>query len=320
MLHVSASRWYSTDVNSFEWKVFNFYDSIVRWPTPIFVMISGALFLDRDFSLKKIFSKNILRIVTAFIFWSCVYAAVRYSQTKKIFEAVKILFGGSYHMWFLFTAIGLYITIPFMKKISEDKFLTKYFLLLAFIFAIMIPQSVNILRLFSEDYGKLTGNIFNKFNLKLPIGYTGYFLLGYVLNKKQISKRVSRIIYIAGICGFLLTIFMTLEASLMKNKATEIFYQGLTFNVMLEIIAMFVFFKNNFSKNSQIIAKLSKYSFGAYLVHVEVIRWITHYLGFNTLSINPVISVPAISCLTFLISFLISGILNNITVLKKYIV
>lgn len=30
MVHVSASNWYSTDVSGYDWKVFNFYDSIVR--------------------------------------------------------------------------------------------------------------------------------------------------------------------------------------------------------------------------------------------------------------------------------------------------
>lgn len=70
VLHVSATNWYITDVNVMEWQAFNFYDSIVRWGVPIFVMISGSLFLGRDVSLKKIYSKYILRMVVAFVFWS----------------------------------------------------------------------------------------------------------------------------------------------------------------------------------------------------------------------------------------------------------
>lgn len=31
MVHVSAPNWYSTDVNDYDWKVFNFYDSIVQY-------------------------------------------------------------------------------------------------------------------------------------------------------------------------------------------------------------------------------------------------------------------------------------------------
>ena len=46
VLHVAAQNWYSTSVSSFEWQTFNFFNSIVRWGVPIFVMISGALFLN----------------------------------------------------------------------------------------------------------------------------------------------------------------------------------------------------------------------------------------------------------------------------------
>ena len=74
ILHISAQNWYSTDVISFEWNVFNFYDSIVRWTVPVFVMISGALFLDREHTVQQLYGKYIFRIVTAFIFWSVAYA------------------------------------------------------------------------------------------------------------------------------------------------------------------------------------------------------------------------------------------------------
>ena len=47
VLHVAAQNWYGTSVPSFEWQTFNFFDSIVRWGVPIFVMISGALFLNK---------------------------------------------------------------------------------------------------------------------------------------------------------------------------------------------------------------------------------------------------------------------------------
>lgn len=68
LLHISSQNWSVTNVTSFQWQTFNFFDSIVRWTVPIFVMISGALFLDRDISIGKIFKNNIFRIITAFLF------------------------------------------------------------------------------------------------------------------------------------------------------------------------------------------------------------------------------------------------------------
>ena len=78
LIHVAASRWQSVNPTTFSWQVFNFYDCLVRFCVPVFVMISGVFFLDsnRQLTYKKLFSKNIIRIITAFVFWSFAYASI----------------------------------------------------------------------------------------------------------------------------------------------------------------------------------------------------------------------------------------------------
>ncbi len=73
VLHLSAQHWADTDVYSRAWQAFNLYDSAVRWAVPVFVMISGALFLSGSQSIGHILKKNVSRLVTAFIFWSALY-------------------------------------------------------------------------------------------------------------------------------------------------------------------------------------------------------------------------------------------------------
>lgn len=70
VLHMSAQNFVESGVDTPEWQALNFYDSIVRWSVPVFVMISGALFLDGENSIGKLYKKNIARIPVAFIFWS----------------------------------------------------------------------------------------------------------------------------------------------------------------------------------------------------------------------------------------------------------
>lgn len=84
ILHLSAQNWFTTDVNGFEWQVFNFYDSIVRWGVPVFVMISGALFLDREIATKTIYSRYVLRLLSSFVIWSAAYAVFRGGGVKKL--------------------------------------------------------------------------------------------------------------------------------------------------------------------------------------------------------------------------------------------
>lgn len=99
VLHVSAQNWYVTDVNGFEWQTFNIYDSLVRWGVPVFLMISGALFLDRDISLEEMYKKYLLRMVIAFCYWSIVYMLLDRGGT--IGNRIEAAILGHYHMWFI---------------------------------------------------------------------------------------------------------------------------------------------------------------------------------------------------------------------------
>ena len=322
VLHVAASNWYKADIHFLEWNIFNFYDSVVRWPVPVFVMISGVLFLNKkEIPLKKLYSKYIFRIVKAFLFWSFFYAVIFYEQTGNIVQATENLIKGHFHLWFLFMIAGLYVIIPFTKKISESDFLTKYFLLLALLFTFLLPQAVKIITIFSEYYGAFAKEVIGHFNFYFVMGFPGYFLLGYILSKIEFTKKQERIIYTLGILGFLVTIIMSVIVSFVSGEASEIFYSSTTVNVLCESVAVFVFFKKKFNRPSKIIMLLSKYSFGAYLIHAYILEEvIKNSLGLNTLSFNPIFSVPVISGLVFIISFAASAILNNVPFLKKHIV
>lgn len=326
ILHVSSYNWYSVDVISLEWQIFNFFDSIVRWCVPIFVMISGALFLDKECDIKKLYTKNILRIITAFIFWSILYALVNLAQGDTLSSAIVQIVKGHYHMWFLFMIVGLYIIVPFAKKITESDVLIKYFLVLSLIFTFIIPECISVLSFVDEAIGNAARDIAEKINFHFTLGYLSYFILGYYLSKVDLSGKIRRLIYILSFLGFVSTITMSSFASLYRNEATGIFYEYFTINVMLESIGVFVFFKYTIpkiiiNKNlKNIILKLSKYSLGAYLVHAMVIEQLNNIGGLNTLSFNSVLAIPVITSIVFIVSFSISLILNHTPILKKYIV
>ena len=57
MLHASAQPWYSLPVDGIGFKIANSYDALFRFGVPVFVMISGALFLapDREITIKKLY-------------------------------------------------------------------------------------------------------------------------------------------------------------------------------------------------------------------------------------------------------------------------
>ena len=88
MLHVSATGFYSNPVQSFTWQVVNFvnfYECMVRWAVPVFVMVSGMFLLNpqKEITLSKLYRKNIFRIVMALITWGLFYRSL--SISKMIF-------------------------------------------------------------------------------------------------------------------------------------------------------------------------------------------------------------------------------------------
>ena len=136
LVHTSVQNWDSVDVKSIEWQTMNGFRSLSTFGVPSFVMISGALFLNRKKALKQIVSKNIKRIVIAFVFWSLIYAVYIYFQMGRIDALINAFLGGHYHMWFLFMIVGLYLIVPFLYPIVNSVKLTKYYILYIIVFNI----------------------------------------------------------------------------------------------------------------------------------------------------------------------------------------
>ena len=315
----SCGRIFFIDIHTFEWNATNFYNALVRWAVPVFVMISGALFLGRDIPLKRLYGKNILRIFIALYFWSFIYVLYGYMKGAKLRWIIEEFIFGHYHLWFLYMLIGLYIIVPVVKKIADSNFASVYFLVLSLIFAFIIPQGIASIRLIRIGFSNAVESFINRFSITFASGYVGYFLLGHFLNNIEISPQTARKIYIAGILGFFGAVLMSTAASLIINKAHSEFYKPLSVNVLCVSMAVFVFFKKNFNRPSRVIMTLSKYSFGAYLVHDMILTFASN-IGISAKMCNPIISIPATVIFVFIISFAISGVLNHIPVLKKYIV
>nr|WP_312578712.1 acyltransferase family protein [Sedimentibacter sp.] len=327
LLHVSASKWSLVNIETFEWKVFNFYDSLVRFGVPIFVMLSGMFFLkeDKNISYKKIYSKYILRIFTAFLFWSTFYSIyinfTNYDEFNSEFanKLISDIIEGRYHLWFLFMITGLYIITPILRKVvSNDRGTTEYFLILWFIFTVILPFVIKISNIADLDI------FINKFNIHLIIGYVGYFVGGYYMNTFTINKKARKIIYFLGILGIASTVVFTDLISMREGKANAILYGYFSPNVMITSVAVFTFFKYEvskirFSKSSlKIINTINSCTFGIYLVHDFFIIVLTEK-GITTMLFNPIFLIPIIVLLIFILSFIVSYIISKIPILNKYI-
>ena len=321
--NVAAQNWSHIAVNTSEWKIFNFYDSMFTCCVILFVMISGALFLSNNISVEMMFKKYIFRIAISFLVWSIVYAAF---ASGDINSKIACFVKGHYHMWYLFMIIGLYMCYPLLNVIVKNGY-AKYFLILGFVFAVIFPSFL----LLMNDFGNSTivkivavlESDINNMNMFTVLGYSFYFILGYYLYQSTFEKRWQRvIIYLCGVVGVIMTVYLTYYKSVKIGEPSQNYYSDFWISTMFEAIAIFVLIKSRYEKSQyhgRIISRLSKYSFGAYLVHAFIIE-VFNYYGINTLSFNPIVSVPSIAVIVCIISFGISCILNNIPLLNKYVV
>ena len=286
VLHVAASNWYSTDVNGLEWQSFNFYDSVVRWGVPIFVMISGSLFLSREISIRKIYSKYILRMVIAFLTWSIFYALMtpEYFENGMLYGIkthIDAMVSGHYHMWFVLMIIGIYMCIPFYNSHVSTM------------------------------------------NMSMVMGYSFYFVLGYYLDNFELRKKYRILIYFLGVLGFAFTVLVDLNLAIKTQQPCDNYYGNFQVNVMLEAICIHTLFKYHKFKNEKLnsfVFIISGYTFGAYLIHAFFIEKLSLHFNFNTLSFNSVVSVPIVSAVVFICALLVSTVLNHIPIIKKYCV
>lgn len=341
VLHLASQNWYAVEAGTYEWKVFNLYDALVRWAVPVFVMISGSLFLSGARSLERIFKKNVRRILTAFIFWSAIYAFANLALGRSgLKNALREFVEGPPHMWFLFMIAGLYILVPLLQKIVEDDRMAGYFVLLSLVFTFAAPYAITIMALYSEKLAEIAGGLLKSVGFNFTLGYVGYFVYGYYFGHIDIKGKKKWAIYLFGILGAVVTLFASAIFPVSAKSASVVFHDNMTLNVMFISIALFILAKNNINLNNaspktvKTLGKLSDYSFGAYLVHALVITLLNHNPLFklNTMqfklnivnmeeaALNPLISVPGIAVIVFVISYIISGILHCIPGLKRYVV
>ncbi|RCW15878.1 hypothetical protein RSP816_00775, partial [Ralstonia solanacearum] len=129
-LHISASVVTEADFGSSFWWHGNFYDSMVRWCVPVFVMISGALLLDesRVEDAVTFYKRRVGRLLLPLIFWTIAFLfwnaiKARFSGAEfGLVHAVKSVANGKphYHMWFLFMIFGLYLFTPLIRTLVRN--------------------------------------------------------------------------------------------------------------------------------------------------------------------------------------------------------
>ena len=326
MLHSAAQFWYDLDIRSAEWIIANSYDAVFRFGVPVFVMISGAIFLDKGYELdvKRLYKHNILRLVVLYVIWSVAYGLFdtrnwdwKAAGAKTI---LREMLNGRYHLWFIPMIVGIYVLLPVLKNwIESAKQKTiEYFLVVFFVLQI-VSETIRALALSDEIH-----YILDLSKVEMACGYIGYFVLGYYLAHIGIGEKLKKILYIMVVPALVFNIVLGFLLAWRVNQPVATIYDSFGIFTFIISVALFVFMCeksnkiNGGGRGSMLWKELSADTLGIYVMHVGLME-ITQELGFHSMMIPNAVGIPLYAVACFAVCALMAALLRRIPFVGRYL-
>ena len=310
LLHVASAVERGSDIGTEYWWFGNIYESAVRWCVPVFVMVSGALLLDpnKKEDLLTFYKKRFSRILVPISIWTVFFLAAAFLKNSlmgnelTIMDLLKRVLSGRpyYHMWFLYMILGLYLFTPFFRKIIANSTKNELVFLAVITFAISA---------FNYAYGGGRSKLFiNWFLLYAP-----FFFVGYLIRQ---DKNRPSIVVLWG--AFLFSFLLTCVGYYLTDRSY--FYGYLSISVIPMSISIMYIFKTLDKPiyNECVTKKLSLLTLGIYLIHPLILE-IIRYKEYGAMSFHPLISIPIISFVVFVLSLGVAWIIYQVPYLRRII-
>ena len=301
-----------------------FANNFFRIGIALFLMLSGALLLGRDWDIKSFFSKRIPRIAKPFVFWSVIFSlmlilasyfipSIDFVSKFGILDMLTVFLDtltcqapGSAVYWFFWMMLAMYIIMPIFNKWINSTDLSKIerFLIIWMIYIIAthslmlpIPEIVSFF-----------------------ISPIGFVVLGYYLRyseRRLFNNSIVALIFII-VPSILM---MAYSYSVVDTKILFVFHRY-SILVMMEAIGVFCLFKTNSFLNNpgnglkKVVSSIAMCSYGMYLIHSQLImvtRKILH------LSLGFCAEYILLFIVGFIFSWIIIYILSRMPFIDDYI-
>lgn len=319
-LHTAAGVVINSPIGSGSWWVGNFYDSLVRWCVPVFVMISGALLLDpsKEEDLKTFYLKRLSRILIPILFWSAFFllwvtlkGLIKGEPAEIVVLTKRILSGRPYfHMWFLYMIVCLYLFTPFIRKIISNSSRFEIVVLTLILFAFSGLNAIALSLGLSES--KLFINWF--------LSYMPYFILGYFIRNSEFafSKFVLWGVFVTSV---FLTELGCYAIAINKGLDAGLYFYGYLGVTVIPMSVSIFYLLKLWEKplgSASLTKRISSLTLGVYLIHpifLEAIGW----AGYGPLAFNEIISIPGITIVVFGLSISVAWAISKIPYIKRVI-
>ena len=327
-------------IPSFEWIYTQFIGNSFRIGVDLFLVLSGALSLGRDWDIKSFLSRRLPRIIAPFLFWGFSLSVLLislsfffnypYLKTFDLWSILNFIYNaymaksiGFAPYWFFWMILGTYLIMPIFNRwirhcdLGElEYFLAIWLVTCLFTFTLKKDFPINLAGFAS------------------PIGLV---VLGYYLrytDRKILNNPYFDIFLIAASSALMLSF------SYIFSTSTSFYnFDRYSFLTAIEVIGVVLLFKNfdklgimDSIKKKSILCKLfidkdsifkrgcftlAKYSYGIYLIHTAILSIM--YRTFDYSRFNYTSYFLTLFILDVLLSLLLMAILNRVPYINRLI-
>ena len=315
---VHVAQFYPTTIESLTTLTSLSYVSVGRIGVPLFFMLSGALLINKEYTLSNFFKKRLVRVIVPAVFWSLIGLLIFILTNGYDYNSIALWASTFQFPWFVYAIIGIYLMVPVFNSFIKE-YGTKgaeYFLIVWILF--MLFLNLNLKNYITTNY------LFNNIGQ-----YIGYAVLGYYLANKDFN------IYAAPMMIFNIVIFIVcFLANLYLVNTYRIIIPYYSLILITESSAVFLIFRylskyakykpnkllskihtrieNSFIGN--LIYIISVCSYTIYLMHSYVLDLIIANFPIQTFDM-----IPLIFLLTASVSLIITVLLASIPKLNRII-
>jgi surface polysaccharide O-acyltransferase-like enzyme len=159
-------------------------------------------------------------------------------------------------------------------------------------------------------------------------GWMGYYLLGVFLQKIRVHNWILGFAAVLGITGAVLGAYVS--TALIGERITTFFHESLSFNLIIASAAMYLLLTNvspssitsRHAKVHGLLHWIGQNTLPIYLLHYLILESLMFgFFGFtlNPTVLNPIIEIPLLTLVTFVLTALIVYPLKKIPIVKRLI-
>lgn len=307
-LHASAGLLDVREIASVDDKFWlSCHKYCMQFGVPVFVMISGALFLNpaKEIGFPLLLRKYVKRIAFALLIFGlpmCVVETYFSNSGGVINSIIHFIQGRSWsHMWYLYMLIGLYLITPvikpFVTKASDRDWIAA--LVLLFVMSSLFPTM-----------NAMGAGLTSWMIISTP--YIFIYMLGYWLCWKAPQRIVGN--------KATLTVVTLLCVAIIVAKCYYGFnYYGYADPVTICLAATLFLLFRSFNVNWKFANWIAPYCFGIYLVHNVFINFTYKFLEVETEMVVPILNFIGFFLMFTLLSLASTYILMKIPFMKKHV-